>query len=60
MVFNRVLRAGEGRIIRRLRAVADQVNAIEEDFVALSDAELRGQRDAAGLEPGELVHGAWD
>jgi preprotein translocase subunit SecA len=45
VVFNRVLRAGEGRIIRRLRAVADQVNAIEEDFVALSDAELRGQTD---------------
>ena len=41
-VIDKVLRAGEGRILRRLKRIADQVNSIEEDFAALSDAELRG------------------
>ena len=45
MVLDRVLRAGEGRILRRLRALADQVNSIEEDFHPLSDAELRAQTE---------------
>jgi preprotein translocase subunit SecA len=40
-VLDRVLRAGEGRILRRLAAVAEQVNVIEADFVGLTDAELR-------------------
>jgi preprotein translocase subunit SecA len=44
-VLDRILRAGEGRILRRLTDVADQVNAIEDDFVAMSDAELRGQTE---------------
>ena len=42
VVIDKVLRAGEGRILRRLKRIADQVNSIEEDFTALSDAELRG------------------
>jgi len=42
VVIDKVLRAGEGRILRRLKRVADQVNSIEEDFTAMSDAELRG------------------
>ena len=42
VVIDKVLRAGEGRILRRLKRVADQVNSIEEDFAAMSDAELRG------------------
>ncbi|MFC7218551.1 preprotein translocase subunit SecA [Streptomyces polyrhachis] len=40
-VFGKILRAGEGKILRKLHRIADQVNSIEEDFVNLSDAELR-------------------
>jgi preprotein translocase subunit SecA len=39
-IFERILRAGEGRIVKRLRAIADAVNAIEENYTELSDAEL--------------------
>ena len=45
VVIDKVLRAGEGRILRRLKRIADQVNSIEEDFAALSDAELRGMTE---------------
>jgi preprotein translocase subunit SecA len=41
VIIDRVLRTGEGKILRQLRRIADQVNLIEEDFVPLSDAELR-------------------
>src|SRR4051812_16377887 len=34
------MRAGEGRTIRRLKAVADAVNSIEADYTDLTDAEL--------------------
>jgi preprotein translocase subunit SecA len=34
---------GEGKILRELEGVAKAVNAIEDDFVAMSDEELRGQ-----------------
>jgi len=44
-VLDRILRAGEGRILRKLSDIADQVNAIEDDFVAMSDAELRAQTE---------------
>ncbi|MEN3309969.1 MAG: preprotein translocase subunit SecA [Micromonosporaceae bacterium] len=39
-VFEKILRAGEGRLIRRLSAIADAVNSIEENYVDLTDAEL--------------------
>ena len=57
MVVQRLLRAGEGRILRKLRNIADQVNLIEEDFVAMSDAELREQTDRlrARLDDGETL-----
>jgi preprotein translocase subunit SecA len=44
-IIDKVLRAGEGKILRRLKRIADQVNSIEEDFIALSDAELRALTD---------------
>jgi preprotein translocase subunit SecA len=44
-VLERVLRAGEGRVVRRLQGLADQVNALEDDFLSLSDAELREETD---------------
>jgi preprotein translocase subunit SecA len=37
------LRAGEGRILRRLSNIADQVESIAEDFADLSDSELRAK-----------------
>ncbi|MGA4841538.1 preprotein translocase subunit SecA [Streptomyces sp. G45] len=40
-VLSKIMRAGEGKILRKLHRIADQVNSIEEDFTALSDAELR-------------------
>ena len=40
-IIDKVLRAGEGKILRRLQRIAEQVNSIEEDYEALSDAELR-------------------
>jgi preprotein translocase subunit SecA len=44
-LFDKLLRAGEGKILRKLSAIAAQVNAIEDDFVAMSDAELRAMTD---------------
>jgi len=44
-VIDRLLRVGEGRILKRLGVIAKQVNAIEEDFKKLTDAELRGETE---------------
>ncbi|WP_042432986.1 preprotein translocase subunit SecA [Streptacidiphilus anmyonensis] len=44
-VFDKILRAGEGKILRKLTKIAEQVNSIEEDFVNLTDAELRALTD---------------
>jgi preprotein translocase subunit SecA len=44
-IIDSVLRAGEGKTLRRLKRIAEQVNSIEEDFAALSDAELRAMTD---------------
>ncbi|NGO68995.1 preprotein translocase subunit SecA [Streptomyces boncukensis] len=44
-VFGKLMRAGEGKILRKLDRIARQVNSIEEDFVGLSDAELRALTD---------------
>ena len=44
-IVEKLLRAGEGRILRKLDNIAAQVNAIEEDFEKLTDAELRAETD---------------
>src|SRR6266700_2305295 len=44
-IIDKVLRAGEGKILRRLQRIAEQVNSIEEDYEALTDAELRALTD---------------
>ena len=44
-VLDKILRAGEGKILRKLDGIAKAVDAIEEDFVSLSDAELRALTD---------------
>jgi len=40
-VLDKLLRIGEGKILRQLEAIAQAVNAIEDDFVTMSDAELQ-------------------
>ena len=45
-VINKLLRAGEGRVLAKLRDYVKAVNALEEDFKALSDDELRGETAA--------------
>jgi preprotein translocase subunit SecA len=44
-LLDKILRMGEGKILRQLNTIAKQVNAIEDDFVGLTDAELRAQTD---------------
>ena len=39
--MERLLRVGEKRIVRKLESIAGQVNSIEDEFVAMSDDELR-------------------
>src|SRR3954469_25051842 len=55
--MDRLLRIGEGKLLKQLKSIADQVNAIEDDFVAMSDDELRGQTAdfKARLEKGETL-----
>ncbi|WP_138733677.1 preprotein translocase subunit SecA [Modestobacter excelsi] len=43
MVFQKILRAGEGKIVRRLSKIADAVEALEVDVTDLTDAELRAK-----------------
>ncbi len=44
-LLDKILRMGEGKILRKLDLVAKQVNAIEDEFVTMSDDELRGQTE---------------
>ena len=44
-VIDKILRAGEGKILRKLKKLADQVNSIEDDYLEMSDAELREQTE---------------
>ncbi len=44
-IFDRIMRAGEGKILRDLSKVVDQVNSYESAIAPLSDAELRGKTD---------------
>ena len=44
-IIDKLLRIGEGKILRQLEAVSRAVNAIEDDFVAMT------RRGAAGRRP---------
>jgi preprotein translocase subunit SecA len=44
-LLGRRARTGESKIPRSLARIADQVNSVEDDFVAMSDAELRAVTD---------------
>ena len=41
--LNKILRAGEGRTLRKLEGLAKQVNLLEETVADLTDEELRAQ-----------------
>ena len=45
-VIDKLLRAGEGRTLAKLRTYAKAVNALEANFQSLSDSELRGETAA--------------
>ena len=44
-IVDKILRMGEGKILKQLEAIAQQVNALEDEFKAMSDDELRGMTD---------------
>ncbi|GAA0796502.1 preprotein translocase subunit SecA [Spirilliplanes yamanashiensis] len=44
-ILEKILRAGEGRLVRRLKAIADAVNSIEDEYTDLTDDELRDLTD---------------
>jgi len=44
-IVDRIMRAGEGKILRELSKVVDQVNAFEPSISALSDEALRAKTD---------------
>ncbi|MFT4082423.1 MAG: preprotein translocase subunit SecA [Nocardioides sp.] len=44
-IIDKILRIGEGKTLRQLEGIAKAVNAIEDDFVAMSDEELQGMTD---------------
>jgi preprotein translocase subunit SecA len=44
-VLSKLLRIGEGRMVKRLQKVADYVNTLSDDVEKLSDDELRGKTE---------------
>ena len=53
-----ILRVGEGRAVKRLKNISDRVIALEDDYAALSDAELAAKTDEfkQRLKDGETVN----
>ena len=43
--LSKVLRVGEGRAVKRLTKIADQVIALEDEYAKLTDEELRAKTD---------------
>ncbi|HEX3547827.1 MAG TPA: preprotein translocase subunit SecA [Mycobacterium sp.] len=44
-MLSKLLRLGEGRMVKRLKGVADYVNTLSDDVEKLTDAELRAKTD---------------
>ncbi len=44
-MLDKLLRLGEGRMVKRLKGVADYVNTLSDDVEKLSDADLRAKTD---------------
>ncbi|GAB4011564.1 preprotein translocase subunit SecA [Nocardioides ultimimeridianus] len=57
VIIDKLLRIGEGKILRQLEGIAKVVNAIEDDFVKMSDEELQGMtaQFRERLEKGETL-----
>ena len=49
-VFQKLLRAGEGKKIRALESLVPEINAVESDYQKLSDQELRAKTSDFKLE----------
>jgi preprotein translocase subunit SecA len=45
VVLSKLLRAGEGKMVRRLEAIAHHIETLEDEYVDLTDAELRALTD---------------
>ncbi|OBG36504.1 preprotein translocase subunit SecA [Mycobacterium sp. E3198] len=56
-MLDKLLRLGEGRMVKRLKRVADYVNTLSDDVEKLTDAELRAKTDEfrKRLEEGETL-----
>ncbi|OBG29520.1 preprotein translocase subunit SecA [Mycobacterium sp. 852002-51057_SCH5723018] len=56
-MLSKLLRLGEGRMVKRLKRVADYVNTLADDVEKLTDAELRAKTDEfkKRLEEGETL-----
>ncbi len=60
-IIDKLLRIGEGKILRQLETITKAVSAIEDDFVKMTDDELRGmtvefkERLAKGEELDDLM-----
>jgi preprotein translocase subunit SecA len=56
-VFQKILKAGEGKRVRQLAELVGPINDLAEETAALSDAELRAKTDEfrARLEEGETL-----
>ena len=56
--LSKLLRAGEGRTVKRLAKMADDVIALEEDFGKLTDDELKAKTDEfkERLDKGEKLN----
>ncbi len=61
VIIDKLLRLGEGKVLRQLETIAKAVNAIEDDFVKMSDTELQAmtgelkERYAEGATLDELM-----
>ncbi|MEJ6019083.1 preprotein translocase subunit SecA [Corynebacterium sp. H113] len=55
--LSKLLRVGEGRAVKRLQNIADNVMALEDEYAALSDDELRAKTDEfkQRIEKGEKL-----
>ena len=44
-MFDKILRAGEGKTLRKLEAIKDAVNSLESEYTSMTDEELRALTD---------------
>lgn len=56
-LLEKLLRSGDKKVLKQLRAYTDAVNTLEDSFVALTDAELRAETDSfrQRIEDGESL-----